>query len=216
MLDEGGCKTGWMWTLVGPGFIFYLFALSRAAKVAETLIGGNSGFLQVDAYAGYNTVCQEGGRIRVGCWAHARRLFFDAFSVTVQPVPLLQSPVGLHTCARRRSPTKEGMMGTRRSESQWAELKNQFAASGLSQRAFCRQRGLSLSAFRSSIQRATKAMTPVPQNGFVEVLSKGGPKPRSAEPPSKGRVRVTMTVFDFEKMPDLEYLAALHRLGTLR
>ena len=107
-------------------------------------------------------------------------------------------------------------MGTRRSESQWAELKNQFAASGLSQRAFCRQRGLSLSAFRSSIQRATKAMPPVPQNSFVAVRPKGGAKTRSAEPLSKGRVRVTMTVFDFEKMPDLEYLAKLHRLGTLR
>jgi transposase len=38
------------------------------------------GYLQTDAYASYESVVSESaGRIRpVGCWAHARRDFFDA------------------------------------------------------------------------------------------------------------------------------------------
>jgi len=36
------------------------------------------GFLQSDAYAGYNEVAATPGVEMVGCWAHARRKFFDA------------------------------------------------------------------------------------------------------------------------------------------
>src|SRR6266705_3454560 len=36
--------------------------------------------LQADAYSGYDGLYQSGGRvIEIGCWAHARRRFVDAF-----------------------------------------------------------------------------------------------------------------------------------------
>ena len=36
------------------------------------------GILQADALSGYDTVCAELGIVRAGCWAHARRHFYDA------------------------------------------------------------------------------------------------------------------------------------------
>ena len=44
------------------------------------MLKGFQGYLQTDAYASYDSVVSEsGGRIiAVGCWAHARREFFDA------------------------------------------------------------------------------------------------------------------------------------------
>jgi transposase len=39
---------------------------------------GFRGFLQADAYAGYDVLFRMGGIVEVGCWAHARRKFFDA------------------------------------------------------------------------------------------------------------------------------------------
>ena len=36
------------------------------------------GILQADALSGYDTLCAELGIVRAGCWAHARRYFYDA------------------------------------------------------------------------------------------------------------------------------------------
>jgi hypothetical protein len=36
---------------------------------------GFKGYLQADAYAGYDQICAGPGVIGVGCWAHARRYF---------------------------------------------------------------------------------------------------------------------------------------------
>src|SRR5262249_20603827 len=37
-----------------------------------------TGFLQADAYTGYDALFTKGGVVEVGCWAHARRKFFEA------------------------------------------------------------------------------------------------------------------------------------------
>jgi len=37
--------------------------------------------LQTDGYKGYNEVCKDDGIIHVGCFAHARRYFHDAFKL---------------------------------------------------------------------------------------------------------------------------------------
>jgi transposase len=75
---EGGCKDGWIWTIITKTIIAYHFSMSRAGYVAQKLLDGTEGFLQVDGYSAYNGVCTEIGRIRVGCWAHARRMFFKS------------------------------------------------------------------------------------------------------------------------------------------
>jgi hypothetical protein len=43
----------------------------------ETFLAGYRGFIHADAYAGYNSL-YAAGATHVGCWAHARRNFFEA------------------------------------------------------------------------------------------------------------------------------------------
>jgi transposase len=39
---------------------------------------GYRGYLQADAFAGYNELFRQGDIVEVGCWAHARRKYFEA------------------------------------------------------------------------------------------------------------------------------------------
>jgi transposase len=80
--EKGGCVKGWVWMMLSVNAIVYYFSESRGGKIAEKLLGGTNGFLQIDGYSGYNKICDEkkGGRVRVGCWCHLRRLFFEALS----------------------------------------------------------------------------------------------------------------------------------------
>jgi hypothetical protein len=72
----------WMWVTRGgpPDRLSVLFAYdpSRAGAVAERLLDGFTGILQADGYSGYNTVCDQQGIRRIGCWDHARRKFVEA------------------------------------------------------------------------------------------------------------------------------------------
>ena len=50
----------------------------RGAGVAKHLLQGFKGYLQTDAYDGYNAVVAANDLVHVGCWARARRRFSDA------------------------------------------------------------------------------------------------------------------------------------------
>ncbi len=79
---KGGCIKGWVWVMLSIHAIVYYFSESRGGKIAQKLLGETNGYLQIDGYSGYNQICDEenGGRVRVGCWSHLRRLFFEALS----------------------------------------------------------------------------------------------------------------------------------------
>ena len=74
--DKKRCRKAWIWTFLSETVIIYHFSETRASKVAEEILGDSQRTLQVDGYSGYASSCQEGGRIRVGCWGHVRRMFF--------------------------------------------------------------------------------------------------------------------------------------------
>ena len=73
-------RTAHAWVYVGdaenPYTVFDLTA-GRSQEFPAAFLAGFTGFLQADGYAGYNPVVAAGAT-RVGCWAHARRYFFDA------------------------------------------------------------------------------------------------------------------------------------------
>jgi len=54
--------------------VLYDYHSSRAASCAKDFLGGYSGYLQVDGYAGYNDLDAK----LAGCMAHARRKFVEA------------------------------------------------------------------------------------------------------------------------------------------
>lgn len=57
--------------------VVYDFAPSRAGEHARAFLGEWRGKLVVDDYAGYKKTVGQDGVTEVGCWAHARRKFFE-------------------------------------------------------------------------------------------------------------------------------------------
>ena len=80
---RGDHRTARLWDYIGdhehPGVVFD-FTLSRARDGPANFLEGFKGFLQADAYGGYDGIYigSRGAIIEVGCWAHARNKFSDA------------------------------------------------------------------------------------------------------------------------------------------
>jgi transposase len=79
-----------MWLARGgpPGkmVIWYEYHQSRAASHAKEFLEGFSGYLQTDGYNGYDSAVKDMSEIiQVGCFAHARRKFFEAAKVSKKP-----------------------------------------------------------------------------------------------------------------------------------
>jgi transposase len=83
-------RTGRLWTYVRDDQPFggaaapaavYFYSPDRGGEHPERHLAGYAGILQADAYAGFNAVYKPdrkpGPIIEAGCWAHARRKFFE-------------------------------------------------------------------------------------------------------------------------------------------
>jgi transposase len=78
---EGRCGQGYLWVGLIPGqCVVYDWHASRAARCLDTLLGASfSGHLQCDGYSAYGAFAKRRNGVGLsGCWAHARRNFFDA------------------------------------------------------------------------------------------------------------------------------------------
>src|SRR5882724_13396686 len=76
-------RTGRIWPYYGdPGHpvILYDYTATRERAGPEEFLKGYRGYLQADAYGGYDAFFKDPGRglIEVGCWAHARRYYHKA------------------------------------------------------------------------------------------------------------------------------------------
>lgn len=83
--DEPGSSTGRFWAYIGDDghpYTVYDFTMSRSRDGPAAFLGDYKGFLQADAYGGYDGIflASDGGIVEVACWAHARRKFYDARS----------------------------------------------------------------------------------------------------------------------------------------
>jgi transposase len=76
-----GSKTGRLWAYLGDRdnpFVVYDYTPDRSRDGPERFLAGyRAGYLQSDAYAGYDGLHAR-GLTAVGCWAHARRKFHEA------------------------------------------------------------------------------------------------------------------------------------------
>ncbi len=77
---EGKCRSGRIWTYIGDAdhpYIIYDYTPDRTRAGPANWLRDYQGFLQADAYGGYDGI-YHAGAIEVACWAHARRKFFEA------------------------------------------------------------------------------------------------------------------------------------------
>ncbi len=84
---NGKTKTGRLWTYVrddrpagdtAAAAVWFAYSPDRKGEHPEQHLRRFQGALQADAYAGFNQLYKEDGRIQeVACWAHVRRKFYD-------------------------------------------------------------------------------------------------------------------------------------------
>ncbi len=73
-------KKGYLWVYIGDrGDIVFDYTPNRCREGPVEFLRDFKGYLQADAYNGYDAVFENGTIVEVGCWSHARRKFHDAF-----------------------------------------------------------------------------------------------------------------------------------------
>jgi transposase len=78
---QGQCRQGRIWTYLGDEsnpYVVYDYTPDRTRAGPQKFLADYKGYLQADAYGGYDGIYCRGDVIEVACWAHARRKFFDA------------------------------------------------------------------------------------------------------------------------------------------
>ncbi len=99
VLSKGKTATGRLWTYVrddrpfggvDPPTAAFHYSGSRSGEYPREHLAAYAGIMQVDAYAGYNDLC-DGKRkpapvIEAACWSQGRRRLFDLTKLTKAPV----------------------------------------------------------------------------------------------------------------------------------
>lgn len=126
VLDENlpFARTGRIWPYHGDQehpVIVYDYTSTRERAGPEKFLEGYRGYLQADAYAGYDAFFKnpERGLIEVGCWSHARRYYYKAMDSDPSRMgPALLLIAQLYQVEERgRSFTAEERLFLRRRES---------------------------------------------------------------------------------------------------
>jgi len=92
---RGKTRTARLWTYVrddrpagsrAPPAVWYQYSPDRKSERPRAHLRGYRGILQADAYSGYDALYRDGTIIEAGCWAHARRKFYDLFELDRSPL----------------------------------------------------------------------------------------------------------------------------------
>ena len=119
-------RTGRIWTYVGDGehpYTVYDYTPNRSRDGPEAFLKGFRGYLQADAYSGYDELYKDPERevIEVACWAHARRKFYEAQSSDLMRSTVMLAYIRLlydvEREARDRKLDREGRRALRQAKS---------------------------------------------------------------------------------------------------
>ena len=77
---KGKSHKGYFWVFGRPkGDVCFDWRLGRGHAAAKEIVSGFSGLLQGDGYQAYDAASENRPIVQLGCWAHARRKFYDAW-----------------------------------------------------------------------------------------------------------------------------------------
>jgi hypothetical protein len=81
--DRKPTRQSYMWVSYGyrdkRPLVQFVYKDTRSARIPNALLAGYRGYLQTDGYAGYTGIGQSPGIVHIGCFAHIRRKFFEAY-----------------------------------------------------------------------------------------------------------------------------------------
>jgi len=123
-----GSRRSYLWAYVGDRCeVVFDFTMGRGREGPRSFLGDYRGFLQVDAYAGYDVVFVNGRVVELGCWAHARRYFFEALGSDKENATNALAAIG-RLYAIEREAKKLGLDFGARREKRQAEAKELLEA----------------------------------------------------------------------------------------
>jgi transposase len=113
-------RTGRIWTYVGDEthpYIVYDYTPTRGHEGPEAFLEEYNGYLQADAYSGYEPIfdAEDHDLTEVACWAHARRKFFVAQSSDLMRAMIVLAYVRLLYDVEREAKQRELKGEARRS-----------------------------------------------------------------------------------------------------
>jgi len=92
VLNEAGrsnTSKSYMWVYRGGDpqkpVLIYQYQPTRSGRVPMNFLKGYQGYVQSDAYSGYNVLGRQPGIELVGCWAHVRRKFVEVINAKSNP-----------------------------------------------------------------------------------------------------------------------------------
>lgn len=115
---RGFARLGRIWPYLGDRehpVVVYDYTSTRERAGPDRFLGEYQGYLQADAYAGYDAFFQPGrGMTEVGCWMHARRYFIKALASDERTMgPALALIARLYKCeewaAARTAPERQAL-----------------------------------------------------------------------------------------------------------
>jgi transposase len=98
-------RTGRIWTYVGEHATVYDYTPTRKREGPELFLKQYRGYLQADAYSGYDALYKQPkrGLVEVSCWAHTRRKWYEARSSDLQGATTALAFIGLLYKIERRA-----------------------------------------------------------------------------------------------------------------
>ncbi len=93
--SDSGTRRGHLWTLLGDDtWAAFRFTPTWHAKHTEAFLGVRQGWMQADAYPGYDRFYKRSGAVEVGCWSHGRRYLVKALDAgdkrAARPLDIIQ------------------------------------------------------------------------------------------------------------------------------
>jgi transposase len=101
VLAKGKTRTGRLWVYVrddrpfagrDPPAALFFYSADRRGEHPERHLADYAGLMQADAFAGFNRLYEPGRKprpiVEAGCWAHARRKFFELAELKKVPIAL--------------------------------------------------------------------------------------------------------------------------------
>lgn len=110
LLERGGGKRWYAWSITAPDSVFYRVDPSRSAQAAGAILRDYEGVVVCDGYSGYATLAKmrdgpEAARFTLAhCWAHVRRKLLEcepAFPQAGEALDLIGRLYGVEACAKK-------------------------------------------------------------------------------------------------------------------